>query len=337
MTAHSDPAGKRRHLFGKRFRNGDLGALLAEPWHRLGRMVRGLRRRLGQPARAGAAPLVTAPTVVIAVAALVAILILLPLDGEISRAMLTEPPGVHAFFGYATDAGLSGWYLIPTIALMILISFADWGSFTRVGRVRVANVYAHVAFLFTAVAGAGILVNILKVLFGRARPILIDEGGSLAFHFLTFGHRYASFPSGHSTTMGAVTATLMIWFPGLRVPIAATGLAIALSRVVVRAHYPSDVVSGFTLGALTAILFARWLARRHVFYGFVKAGRGWAGLIPVRADRSRDVDRSVVRELGAGLRLRRARRPDEAPQSPQSPDRDRARGRRRPRARSAGG
>ena len=48
------------------------------------------------------------------------------------------------------------------------------------------------------------------------------------------------------------------------------------SRVAARAHYPSDVVAGLSLGLLYALFLARWLARRRVAFRFRKGA-----LLPV--------------------------------------------------------
>ena len=99
-----------------------------------------------------------------------------------------------------------------------------------------------------SVALSGLLVNLLKVLFGRARPRLLDQFGAHYFDPLTFGYLNASFPSGHSTTVGAIVGILMIWFPRWSLLIVELGLFFAATRIAAQAHYPSDVVAGFLLG-----------------------------------------------------------------------------------------
>lgn len=61
-----------------------------------------------------------------------------------------------------------------------------------------------------------------------------------------------SFPSGH--TMHAVSFSLVLahYHPGLAVPLWGFTALIALSRVVLGLHYPSDVAIGAAIGALTA-------------------------------------------------------------------------------------
>jgi undecaprenyl-diphosphatase len=69
--------------------------------------------------------------------------------------------------------------------------------------------------------------------------------------------------------MGAVAMVLMLWFPKARVPVFLLCAFLAVTRIAARAHYPSDVVAGFSLGLLYALFLARWLARRRVAFRFM--------------------------------------------------------------------
>ena len=62
-----------------------------------------------------------------------------------------------------------------------------------------------------------------------------------------------SFPSGH--TLHAVSFTLVAaaYFPTLVGPLAAFTLLIALSRVILGLHYPTDVAAGAVLGGALAV------------------------------------------------------------------------------------
>jgi undecaprenyl-diphosphatase len=178
-------------------------------------------------------------------------------------------PLVHGM-ARITDVGQSQWYLVPAGLLFIAIAFLDWGARTPSGRSRLAFLFAQAGYAFSAVAFAGIIADIFKFLIGRARPKLFDDGGSLHFQPFTATHDFNSFPSGHSTTMGAVAIVLMVWFPRARVPLFLLCGFVAVTRIAARAHYPSDVVAGFALGSLYALFLARWLARRRVAFRFNK-------------------------------------------------------------------
>ncbi|BCH33744.1 hypothetical protein MesoLjLc_56740 [Mesorhizobium sp. L-8-10] len=165
-----------------------------------------------------------------------------------------------------TDLGRSHWYLIPAAAIFLGVGFADWTRAGFRGRARLARVFGQAGFSFAAVAIPGILVNVLKVLFGRARPVLFEQHGAYHFDPLSFGYAFASFPSGHSTTVGAVAGILMLWYPRLTWLFAAAGLFVASTRVASLSHYPSDVMTGFLFGLTCAIVLARFLATRGVVF-----------------------------------------------------------------------
>jgi undecaprenyl-diphosphatase len=115
---------------------------------------------------------------------------------------------------------------------------------------------------------ARIIVSLAKVLIGRARPVLFDQGGSLHFQPFSVADDFNSFPSGHSATMGAVAMALMLWFPKARIPVFLLCASAAATRIAARAHYPSDVVAGYAVGLLSALFVARFMARRRAAFRF---------------------------------------------------------------------
>ena len=109
-------------------------------------------------------------------------------------------------------------------------------------------------FLFSTTAVSGLAADLLKFLFGRARPNLLLEHGVFGFSGLQTAHDWTSFPSGHSATALGVAVTLSLLLPRFRVIFITAGVFIALSRMVLDQHYLSDVVAGSTLGAATVFL-----------------------------------------------------------------------------------
>jgi lipid A 4'-phosphatase len=112
------------------------------------------------------------------------------------------------------------------------------------------------AFLFAAVAASGLAVDLLKVIFGRARPKLLFAAGTYDFSWLGLGADHWSFPSGHAATAAALMTALWCLWPRHLLFYIALAAAVAASRVVIGAHYPSDVV----MGAFVAVLITRILA-----------------------------------------------------------------------------
>jgi membrane-associated phospholipid phosphatase len=118
------------------------------------------------------------------------------------------------------------------------------------------------------VAGAGILDQVVKNVACRARPSA-SQAGIFFAHFPCFpaSYAYASFPSGHATTAFATAVILSLWYPrgaGLFVGLA---LVAGLSRVVLGAHFPSDVLAGAVVGSAVALTV-------HALVGAIRNPKG---------------------------------------------------------------
>ncbi|MGH7483268.1 MAG: phosphatase PAP2 family protein [Longimicrobiales bacterium] len=111
--------------------------------------------------------------------------------------------------------------------------------------------------LVIAVVGASLINNVLKVLYDRPRPSIIDWGTEV----MTY-----SFPSGHAMT-AAVAYGSVAYLVGRLEPTPALRRAtwvfavlvivlVGLSRVYLGVHYPSDVVGGFVAGTAWIALLA---------------------------------------------------------------------------------
>jgi len=114
----------------------------------------------------------------------------------------------------------------------------------------------RVAAIMLATGAVGLaLYKFLKRTFVRERPFIRHAGISLAGAPLD---RY-SFPSGHTLHAVAFTWMAVAAFPALGIVLLPLALAIAASRVVLGLHYPTDVLVGALLGAITGGMGALFL------------------------------------------------------------------------------
>ncbi len=169
----------------------------------------------------------------------------------------------YGFGRMITDAGLSGLYLVPLGLFLVWTAMVDWTAFARRSRLHLFNGTVAAWYALVSIAGSGLLVTVLKQIFGRARPRLAGELGAFHFDPLSLDAVHLSFPSGHATTVGAVCFCVAILFPRLRLAAIVAALWFGFSRAVVGAHHPSDVVAGLLIGGW----FSYWVAIR-----FGKAG-----------------------------------------------------------------
>jgi undecaprenyl-diphosphatase len=112
---------------------------------------------------------------------------------------------------------------------------------------------------------------------GRARPFVAGSD-VWAYDPFSWPARYASMPSGHTATAFAALVAIGTIFPQARALMWIYAGLIALSRVVVTAHYPSDVIAGALVGVAGALLVRNWFAARRL--GFAVDANGSSRPIP---------------------------------------------------------
>jgi len=140
---------------------------------------------------------------------------------------------------------------------------AVWANLTSLGEgLIVLSLTGAVAVRWPAAAWAvliggvigTLLVHGLKEAIGLPRPALVLPAGS--FHIIGPRLTVVSFPSGHSATITAFAAILFMharngW---ARSGLVALVLLVGLSRVAVGAHWPMDVLAGWLVGLVIAVV-----------------------------------------------------------------------------------
>jgi undecaprenyl-diphosphatase len=137
--------------------------------------------------------------------------------------------------------------------VLLVLALAGW--IASRGRGEPLRRAGNHALLVTA--AASLLPHGLKVLFDQTRPDRRTVVGHV--HGISFsGKREDAFPSGHALHMGALASAAGTLPAGPRRTIRALAVMLSLTRVVVLAHWASDVVVGFALGAVLERLLRRW-------------------------------------------------------------------------------
>ena len=198
--------------------------------------------------------------------AALAVIILLMLFVDRQASLLLHqhvPEGARPLLTALTTLGESHWYLWPTGLLSLAILIGHYASQDSPRR-RTLNWIGGIAFyLFASIALSGIVTDIVKPIVGRARPkLLYGEQQFYGFNPFSWGADNWSFPSGHATTFFALALAIAFLQPRWRLALVVLAAALTLTRPLLGAHYPSDVIAGAIVGAGTAALLRVWLAQR---------------------------------------------------------------------------
>jgi undecaprenyl-diphosphatase len=142
---------------------------------------------------------------------------------------------LNLYFRYITHIG-GATFSILTVILAILLFPQDW---------RMTAVASACALTISHIP-----VAIMKRLYPRQRPYLILNETKVLQNPL----KDHSFPSGHTTAVFSVVVPFLLAFPHLSFLLLPLAISVALSRIYLGLHYPSDVLAGCLLGTTVGIL-----------------------------------------------------------------------------------
>jgi len=156
----------------------------------------------------------------------------------------------HAWF-----ADIAKFFAKDAVFLVVLVAVVAFLAAGRYGSIEARRGAVSAAF---ALAIGLLVAHFLSGAVDRSRPFVSHPD----IHLLISHGKDAGFPSDHATGAFAIAVALL-----LRNRLAGTvalvlGVLIAVARVVVGAHYPTDVIGGAVLGAAIAIALYAPVLRR---------------------------------------------------------------------------
>ena len=163
----------------------------------------------------------------------------------------------------ASFVDLNAYHRSTLDTVFIWVTFLGNGVFSIVVFVifLLQRRWSHACQVMLAFLLSALLAQILKNLFSMPRPKQFFAPGQ--YHYFidgVTGIGFASFPSGHTTSIFALATLLAIFTKNRKAKIAflLCGVAVGYSRIYLGQHFLGDVLMGSCIGTLTAVL-VHWL------------------------------------------------------------------------------
>jgi len=156
----------------------------------------------------------------------------LPLCRRINR--LSRRRSVARFFARVSRLGDGVFWYVLMLLLPFVYGSAAWGTVAEMALAGMLNLAVYRRLKGTTL---------------RQRPFRMDAGIRLGTPPLDA----YSFPSGHTMHAVGFSTVLVSQIPVLGWLVIPFAVLVALSRVILGLHYPSDVAAGALLGAATAL------------------------------------------------------------------------------------
>lgn len=168
------------------------------------------------------------------------------MDTEIAEAVAAHADPVPELLARTLTYGADEKILLVAAGLAWIYAYA------RKPSLRPAANHA-----LTVTVATTILPHILKRHINQTRP---DRRTVLAHRrgIPISGRANDAFPSGHAVHMGAIASIATALRPKYRNLVWGATIGLAVSRIVILAHWTSDVIVGFGIGAITERLVRRF-------------------------------------------------------------------------------
>jgi membrane-associated phospholipid phosphatase len=175
-------------------------------------------------------------------------------DIPVTRSCRELNPSVINAADIVTRLGVSTWYIVISAVLFLFFRFIYRNMLNAMRSL----------FVLLSVSLTGIFIDLLKWIGGRYRPVELFNHGHYGFGYFRTGYEFTSFPSGHAQTAFALATALTLLFPRWGIPLFLLAGAVAVSRIVLTAHYLSDVIAGAGIGILLTILIKYYFDRKRI-------------------------------------------------------------------------
>ena len=165
-----------------------------------------------------------------------------------------------SLFGTLTHFGDSLYFFVPTILTWVLVKIIK-------SKNQIINTISEISlFIFLNILLSGIVTQILKHIIGRPRPVLFNGFEQQSLSIISFDSKWHSFPSGHTATIFAFIFCMVLLFPKIKNILITVAIIIASTRVIVGAHFISDIFGGVLVAYLSSIFISKNLSSKKILF-----------------------------------------------------------------------
>ncbi len=160
----------------------------------------------------------------------------------------------HSFYAFATSIPYLEWvYVFLAIYLPYLIVAVFLYELLKLSSAK-KKVFILLLAVLAVVLSRGIIAYAFNFFLYRARPFV-----ALGISPLIGQAATASFPSGHMAFLVPIALASFLIDRRLGIWLSSSVFVVGLARIAVGAHWPSDILGGILIGAVTYLLVYKLL------------------------------------------------------------------------------
>jgi membrane-associated phospholipid phosphatase len=169
-----------------------------------------------------------------------------------------------------TDFGKDAYVLGLLAGLLLVVAMI--APRLRGASQSLLSLGTRLQFLFLAVLVPALAGELIKWIVGRGRPFVGGKADVFNFEPFAGTEAYASFPSAHAIISFALAFAVAAVWPRTRIVMIVYAVLIAMSRLMLLAHHPSDVIAGALIGVIGAMFVRYWFAARRLGFAIHRNG-----------------------------------------------------------------
>ena len=170
------------------------------------------------------------------------------------------------FFSEITKLGSSSWYFSITIIGFVIFYINSKLQIIKTQSAKNLSYFFISSFIY--ILTVGIITQIIKHVVGRPRPNHTNFEDVFSFKYFTMESNFHSFPSGHSSTIFIICFILVSALPKLKYFFYFLASIVAFSRVIVSAHFFTDIIAGAILALILFKVLNKLIENKYNKYKF---------------------------------------------------------------------